>query len=263
MEGLLCCGPMEVDLSPLGQVVRQLRLSRGLTLKQLAEQAELSQRFLLDLEHGKGNISIARLLAVSRALGVELATLVSPLDAREASARAGGGPVVALIGLRGAGKSTIGARAAEKLGVPFVELDHEVESAAGLSLPELFEIHGEAYFRRLEREVLVRRLAEARAGSGMVLATGGGLVTDPESWRLLAERALTVWLRAEPAAHYQRVIDQGDLRPMANRPAAMAELKALLTARSPLYARARLTVDTSALGIEGAVARVVEAAAAR
>ncbi len=251
------------DLSPLGQGVRQLRLSRGLTLKQLAEQAGLSQRFLLDLEHGKGNISIARLLAVSRALGVELAALVAPLDAREAEARAAGRPVVALIGLRGAGKSTIGARAAEKLGVPFVELDHEVEGAAGLSLPELFEIHGEAYFRRLEREVLVRRLAEARAGAGMVLATGGGLVTDPESWRLLFERALTVWLRAEPEAHYQRVIDQGDLRPMANRPAAMAELKALLTARSPLYARARVTVDTSALGIDGAVARVVEAAEAR
>jgi XRE family aerobic/anaerobic benzoate catabolism transcriptional regulator len=245
---------MSVDLAPLGHAVRRLRLARGLTLRALAEQAGLSERFLSDLELGRGNISIARLAAVSRALGSGLGPLVAPLDDADAGRR----PVLALVGLRGAGKSTVGPRVAGALGARFVELDLEVEAAAGLALPELFELHGEAYFRRLERETLRRLLAEREAP--LVLAAGGGLVTDAESWRLLCASALTVWLRAEAADHYQRVVDQGDLRPMRNRPAAMAELEALLTARAPLYARAQVVVDTSQLGLEGAVRRVVEAA---
>jgi XRE family aerobic/anaerobic benzoate catabolism transcriptional regulator len=252
----LYCVPVEVDLAPLGHAVRQLRQARGLTLKTLAEQAGLSERFLSDLERGRGNISVGRLLAVARALGTGLAPLVAALDADAPPPR----PVVALIGLRGAGKSTIGPRVARSLGARFVELDLEVEAAAGLALGEVFELHGEAYYRRLERETL-RRLLAARE-EPLVIAAGGGLVTDPGTWRALSAEALTVWLRAEAGDHYQRVVDQGDLRPMRNRPAAMAELRALLAARSPLYARADVTVDTSRLGLDGAVRRVVEAARA-
>lgn len=244
------------DLQPLGAAVREARQARGLTLRALAERAGLSERFLSDLERGKGNIAIGRLWQVGRALEVPLAELVAALDD---AARGAGALVVALVGLRGAGKSTIGSRAAAALEVPFVELDLEVEAAAGLSLPEIFEIHGEAYFRRLEREVLARLLAEG-AAAGAVIAAGGGLVTDLASWRLLRQKARTVWLKAEPEEHYQRVVNQGDLRPMRDRPAAMAELRAILTARAPLYGQAAVTVDTSRLGLEGAMAAVVAAA---
>ncbi len=241
-----------LDLTPLGEAVRAARLARARTLRDLADASGLSIRFLSDLERGKGNISIARLAEVARALEVSLGELVAPLDA-ERTRR----PSIALVGLRGAGKSTVGRAVAESLGVRFVELDTEIEASAGLPLDQIFEIHGEAYYRRLEREVLLRVL---ESGKRAVIATGGGIVTDPESWRRLKQKTRTVWLRAAPEAHYQRVMAQGDLRPMKNRPSAMAELRALLTARTPLYAEAEITVDTTRLGVARTIAAVLEGA---
>jgi XRE family transcriptional regulator, aerobic/anaerobic benzoate catabolism transcriptional regulator len=237
-----------MDLSPLGEAVRAARQGRAFTLKDLAETSGVSIRFLSDLERGKGNISIAKLAQVARALDVSLAELVAPLDRESAVS-------IALVGLRGAGKSTIGAEVAKELGVRFVELDAEIEAAAALPLDQIFEIHGEAYYRRLEREVLARVLS---SGKRAVIATGGGIVTDAESWRRLKQKTRTIWLRAAPEAHYQRVMAQGDLRPMKNRPSAMAELRALLAARSPLYAEAELTIDTTKLDVSKAVDAVLE-----
>jgi XRE family transcriptional regulator, aerobic/anaerobic benzoate catabolism transcriptional regulator len=246
-----------IDLSPLGEAVRNARQARGFTLRALAEASGLSVRFLSDLEGGKGNISIGRLAQVAGALVVPLAELVEPLDQRGASLAARErAPSIALVGLRGAGKSTVGSELAKELGVRFVELDAEIEAAAALPLGQIFEIHGEAYYRRLEREVLARVLS---TGKRAVIATGGGIVTDPESWRRLKRRTKTFWLRAAPEAHYQRVMAQGDLRPMKNRPSAMTELRALLAARAPLYAEAEVTIDTTKLDVEGTVAAVLDA----
>ncbi|HET8645472.1 MAG TPA: shikimate kinase, partial [Vicinamibacteria bacterium] len=193
-------------------------------------------------------------------VGVEPpALLAAPAPARR---RVRALPVIALLGLRGAGKSTIGRRLARRLRLPLVELDRRVEEAAGMSLPELFALHGEAYYRRLEREALARVLADGRP---LVLATGGGLPASPETYAHLRAHALTVWLRAAPEDHWNRVVQQGDRRPMADHPEAMAELRRLLAAREPLYAQAAATVDTSRLGVEGAaeaVARLVRRQAA-
>lgn len=256
------------ELRALGDHVRRLRRSRGLTLETLADQAGLSPRFLSDLERGRGNISIGRLLKVARALEASIAELVAPLDEPPAPAAVAGSsrrsraeqprPKIALIGLRGAGKSTIGKRAAERLRVPFVELDLEIETAAGVPLPQIFEIYGEAYYRRMEREVLSRVLEESKAGA--IIATGGGIVMDKESWKTLKRATRTVWLKARPEEHLSRVAAQGDLRPMKNRPSAMAELRALLASRAEVYREADVVVDTSSLGLEDAVGRVCEAA---
>jgi XRE family aerobic/anaerobic benzoate catabolism transcriptional regulator len=233
-------------LRPLGARVRDLRQELGWTQKELAERSSVSLRFLVDLEAGRGNISIGRLLGVAEALGAPIAALVAPLD--EAVRR---GRTVALVGLRGAGKTTIGLALARTLGLELVELDHAIERAAGLGLAQIFEIHGEDYYRRLELEQL-GALLDPR-GRRRVLATGGGLVTHKEAWLLLRRRARTVWLKARPEEHYRRVMAQGDLRPIENRPAAMAELRSILELRAPHYAEAELALDTSALGVVGAV----------
>ncbi len=209
----------------------------------------MSERFLSDLERGVGNISVARLLSVAEALDVPLAELVAPLD------RARGERSIAFVGLRGAGKTTIGGRVAEKLGWPFLELDGEIEARAGLPIAQIFELHGEAYYRRLERQVVEALVASE---GPRVLAAGGGVVNDEGTWAALKRGAKTVWLSAPPEAHYQRVLAQGDLRPMRNRPAAMAELSSLLEKRSQRYAQSDLTVDTHVLGIDGAADRVLE-----
>src|SRR5881398_3583279 len=237
-----------VLLSAVGGVTRKLREGRGLTRRELAEKSGVSERFLADLETGQGNISLARLHDVARALGTSAGELLVAAQPERQEKR-----VVALVGLRGAGKSTIGKALAEKLEVPFVELDALVEKDSGLSLSALFSLHGEAYYRRLAREVLVRFLAGADEA---VIVTGGGVVTDREAWRLLQKRCTTVWLQATPEDHWKRVLEQGDVRPGAASPHAQEELKALLKAREPLYAQSAFTVDTSRLGVDGAVEEI-------
>jgi XRE family aerobic/anaerobic benzoate catabolism transcriptional regulator len=240
-------------LRELGLRTRSRRTERGLSLKELARRAQLSQRFLSAVEAGAGNISVRKLAGLARALGTTPAALLAEPAAETAL------PLIALLGLRGAGKTTIGRRLARRLHVPFVELDRRVEEASGLTLPEVFALHGEQYYRRLERETLEQVLAEGRP---LVLATGGGIVASPETYALLRRRALTIWLRAQPEDHWNRVVQQGDRRPMADNPQAMAELRRLLAAREPLYAQARHRVDTSRLGVEQAVLAIESLAAA-
>jgi XRE family aerobic/anaerobic benzoate catabolism transcriptional regulator len=239
-------------LRDLAQATRALRQAHGLTLRELAARSGLSARFLVQVEGGSGNPSVRNLAALAQALGTTPAALLTRAPATPCPA------VIALLGLRGAGKTTVGRRLARRLRIPFVELDRRIERAAGLTLAEIFSLHGEEYYRRLERQGLEAILGAERPA---VLATGGGLVTSPETYALLRRRALTVWLRAEPEDHWNRVVQQGDRRPMADNPEAMGELRRLLAAREPLYAEAAHTVDTSRLGIEGTVRRVFELAA--
>jgi XRE family transcriptional regulator, aerobic/anaerobic benzoate catabolism transcriptional regulator len=231
-------------LRSLGQRARARRLERGWTLREVAERSGVSPRFLVQLEAGRGNISVRRLADVARALEITPAALIAlPSEQNE--------PVIALLGLRGAGKTTIGRRLARRLRIPFVELDRRIELVANLSLTELFSLHGEEYYRRLERETLQAVLEDRRP---LVLATGGGIVTAADTYALLRRSALTVWLRATPEDHWNRVVRQGDRRPMADHPQAMSDLRSLLAAREPLYAAAAHTVETSARPID----RIVE-----
>ncbi|HTM25476.1 MAG TPA: shikimate kinase [Vicinamibacterales bacterium] len=222
-------------LEYVGRRVRGERARRHWTIRELAERSGLSVRFLVQLEAGSGNISLKRLDDLARAFNLSAADLVA-VDVPDAPR------VVALLGLRGAGKTTIGRQLARCLRVRFVELDRRIEKAADMSLGELFSLYGEEYYRRLERETLKAVLAERRP---MVLATGGGIVASPETYALLKKSAVTVWLRASPEDHWNRVVSQGDRRPMADHPQAMADLRALLAAREPLYASADHTIQTS------------------
>ena len=221
-------------LATLASRVRRLRSHRGWTRAQLAEQAGLSVRFLARVETGEGNISVVRLEALAEALGTVPDELLRPEDPDRS--------VIALVGLRGAGKSTIGPLLANKLRVPFIEMDDMIVRASGLPLDQLFELHGERYYRRLERETLRRILAQGRAA---VVATAGGAVNEPATWELLLERATVIWLKATPEDHWDRVIGQGDRRPMADNPDAMEELRAILAARERHYAQAGQTVETT------------------
>ena len=232
-------------LAGLGRRARAHRLARRWTLREVAERSGVSPRFLVQLEAGRGNISVRRLADVAAALETTAASLLTDADAPSPH-------VIALLGLRGAGKTTVGRRLAKRRRVPFVELDRRIEEAADLSLGELFTLHGEDYYRRLEREVLHEVLREGRA---MVLATGGGLVASADTFAMLRRSAVTVWLRAKPEDHWNRVVRQGDRRPMTDHPQAMADLRALLATREPLYSMADHVVDTSTLP----AAKVVEA----
>ena len=227
-------------LAVVGQRVKEARLGRRWTRRELAERSGVSVRFLGQLEAGLGNISVKRLADLAGAFEI------SPADLLEE--RAKGMPrVVALLGLRGAGKTTIGKQLARRLHARFVELDKRIEKTADMSLAELFSLYGEDYYRRLERETLAEVLAEDRP---TVLATGGGIVASPDTYAKLKSSAVTVWLRAAPEDHWNRVVSQGDRRPMADHPQAMADLRALLGAREPLYAKADHTIDTSGRSVE-------------
>jgi XRE family aerobic/anaerobic benzoate catabolism transcriptional regulator len=234
-------------LQALGWRVKELRGDRGWTLRELAERSGVSLRFLAQLESGRGNISIKRLAELATAFGV------TPADMLRESQFLPPPSIVALLGLRGAGKTTIGRELARRLHVRFVELDRRIEKAADMSLAEVFSLYGEEHYRRLERETLAQVLAEKRA---MVLATGGGIVASPDTFALLKKHAVTIWLRATPEDHWNRVVRQGDRRPMADHPQAMADLRALLTSREPLYAGAEHIVDTSGRGV-GAIVESV------
>ncbi|NVB79789.1 MAG: helix-turn-helix domain-containing protein [Kofleriaceae bacterium] len=231
-------------LASVGTAVRAQREKRGWSRRELAEASGVSERFLAQLETGDGNISLRRFADVAHALGTTMSALLEPAEAPAAK------KPIALLGVRGAGKSSVGAALAKKLGMRFVEVDQEIEQVAGLALADIFTLHGEAYYRRVEREVLTRLLADPHP---MVLATGGSIVNDPTNFALLKARAHTVWLRATAEDHWNRVVAQGDQRPMAENPHAFEELKALLAARQKLYARADRTIDTSELTIKQVV----------
>lgn len=239
-------------LSQIGRQVKDRRTSMGWTLKDIASRSGVSMRFLSDLEAGRGNISVVRLASVARALDVELASLM-PSEEKPAK-------TVALVGLRGAGKSTIGKALAKHLGLPFVELDALIEKESNLSLGELFSLHGEAYYKRLAYDAVLNLFAR---NEPMVLSTGGSIVTDPETWHLLKRRSHTVWLKAKPEDHWKRVLGQGDTRPMANRASAMTELRSILSLRSTLYSEAAQTVDTSSVRVATAVKAIAAALESR
>jgi len=264
-------------LRELGQRVRALRARRGMTRRQLAALAEVSERHLANLEYGVGNPSILVLLQVSRALQCPLAELLGDATTRSpewlllrellahrdedalrrvrlavAGLLAGDGPAqavraapprLALVGLRGAGKSTLGAMLAADLGFPFVELSREIEQVAGCSVGEIQALYGPSAYRRYERRALEEAI---RVHPEAVIATPGGLVSDPANFNLLLEHCTAIWLRAAPADHMKRVVAQGDLRPMAGNREAMADLEAILAGREPFYAKADFQLDTSA-----------------
>jgi XRE family transcriptional regulator, aerobic/anaerobic benzoate catabolism transcriptional regulator len=237
-------------LETVGRAVRTRREQRGWSRRELAKHSGVSERFLAQLETGDGNISLRRFADVAHALGTSPSALLAAADVPSPAARP-----IALLGVRGAGKSSVGAALAKRLGVAFVELDQRIELAAGLPLGEVFALHGEAYYRRLEREVLAQVLAEP---APLVLATGGSIVNDPTNYAFLRARCQTIWLRARPEDHWNRVVAQGDLRPMAENPHAFAELRALLAAREKLYARADHAIDTSGRRIAGVVSAILE-----
>ncbi len=224
----------------LAETVRDLRKARGWTRRDLAARTGISERFLADIETSRANPSLLRLVELSGALGTTAAGLLAqagrPLHKQPPK------HAIALLGLRGAGKSAVGPALAEHLQLPFVELDARIEERAGLSLSELFQVHGEAKYRQLETEVLRELLAQAAPG---VLATGGSLVTAPSTFALLRQQAFTVWLRARPEDHWLRVVAQGDTRPMADDDRAFQSLCAILAEREPLYGQADFTIDTS------------------
>lgn len=263
-------------LVALGERVRNLRSRRGLTRKAAARAASISERHFANLEYGFGNASILVLNQVAGALQCSLAELIGDLTTtspdwllirelladrsedelrrvRLGIAQMLGQPAVAtgqriaLVGLRGAGKSTLGALLAEELELPFVELSRAIEAMAGCTVREIHDLYGSVAYRRYERRALEQVLEQHAA---VVIATPGGLVSDPASLNLLLGQCLTVWLKASPEEHLARVTQQGDTRPMAASTEAMADLRRILLGRSAFYSKADLTIDTSGQRLE-------------
>jgi XRE family aerobic/anaerobic benzoate catabolism transcriptional regulator len=272
-------------LAAIGREVRRHRAKRGMTRRQLAQASRASERYLAQIEGGAGNPSVSVLRAIAQALDLpvaallpepavrpaalegiadllaqippgELPALARDIEARLArSAGADRGRRVALIGLRGAGKSTLGRMLARHLGWPFIELDRRVEDEYGASIPDLIEMAGTATFRRHERSALERVIAEHDAA---VITTAGGIVASPESYALLLRRTHSVWIKARPQEHMSRVMAQGDFRPMAQNRQAMADLVAILEARRADYARAEAQLDTTGDTVEQSFAKLLE-----
>jgi XRE family aerobic/anaerobic benzoate catabolism transcriptional regulator len=281
-------GERDPFLAALGERVRSLRARKGMTRRALAQASEVSERHLANLELGVGNASVLVLRQVAQALGSPLAellgdeTTVSPewlmirelLRGRDEEAlRRGrvalgalyGPPVaaasrIALVGLRGAGKSTLGRRLAEAQGVSFVELNAEIERVAGCGLAEIHNLLGPAAYRRYERRALEDVI---RRHEQVVVATPGGIVSEPATFKLLLAQCTTVWLQAAPEEHMQRVVAQGDLRPMAGHREAMDDLKRILSERAAFYGKADLRVDTSGKTPDQALAALRSALASR
>jgi XRE family aerobic/anaerobic benzoate catabolism transcriptional regulator len=259
-------------LQQLGSRVRDARARSGFSRKSLAAKSAVSERYLAQLESGQGNISVLLLRQVARALDITLTELLrdehehpieltlllqyleklSPkklMQARNILTSAFGEQDpqerrnrIALIGLRGAGKSTLGKRLAESIGAPFVELDDEIERDAGIPSSEIFSLYGQNAYRRFEKRSLERILEHHEH---VVIAAGGGLVNEPGTYELLRSACYTVWVKANPEEHMQRVIAQGDLRPMTGREEAMADLRRILAERNDLYGLADAVIDTS------------------
>jgi len=265
----------EIDpfLVALGQRVRSLRDRKGITRKALAAATGVSERHLANLEYGEGNVSVLVLEQVATALQCPLAELIGDFTTRspewlmirsllensdettlhkvrlaighELGTLASGDASstrIALIGLRGAGKSTLGAMLAEKLDFPFVELSRQIEQFAGCTIAEIQDLYGANAYRRYERRALEEAI---QIYPDAVISTPGGLVSDAVNFNLLLSHCTTVWLQAEPEDHMQRVIDQGDFRPMAGTREAMDDLKAILSSRAAFYSKAHLQLNTS------------------
>lgn len=232
-------------LAQLGQRVRVWRNANGTTRKALAAASGVSERYLAQLEAGEGNISVLLLRKVAHAMQVAVESLARETPDQDPARRR-----IALLGLRGAGKSTLGARLAAALGVPFVELDSEVEREAGAKLGEVFAMYGQEAFRRFERRALERVI---RSHEAAVIAAGGSLVTDPDTYRLLLDNCHTIWLKAKPEEHMNRVIAQGDMRPFKGRAAALDEIRATLADRDRLYGRADLTIETTGRSLKSSL----------
>jgi len=269
-------GPVSVDhsdaafLATLGRRVREARAQRGIARKALSQAADVSERYLAQLEGGTGNASVVLLRRVAAALGVQLADLLDAADPApeqklirrfldslppkrleevmvrltqefgqdEAVRR----KRITLVGLRGAGKTTLGTALAKKLRRPLVELDRQIERDAGMSLAEVFHLYGQAGYRRIERRCLERVI---NSQEDIVLTVGGGVVSEPETYNLLLLNCYTVWIKAAPEEHMARVVAQGDMRPMAGNEAAMDDLRNILASRESLYGKADAVVDTS------------------
>ena len=268
-------------LQKVGRRVRKLREGRGLPRYSLAAQAQVSERYLGQLETGEGNISIMLLRRVATALGVpiselletdsdqgeqrairgllrqiprhRIADLLARLEREVGSEREARRHRIALIGLRGAGKSTLGERLADELDVPFIEMDREIEAESGLPLSELFSLYGQAGYRRFEGRCLTRVIKDYPRA---VLSVGGGVVSEASTYDLLLSNCWTVWLKASPSEHMQRVMAQGDMRPMADSHEAMDDLKRILTTREPQYRKADEIVDTAGLTAGESFARL-------
>ena len=261
-------------LQALGERVRNLRARRGLTRRGLASAAVVSERHLANLEYGTGNVSILVLQQIAHALQCSMAELLGDVTTASAEwlllrellegrseadlqrVRLAAGEIlgtapsgdphrasrIALIGLRGAGKSTLGRMLAEQLNVPFLELNQEIERVAGCSVREIYDLYGAGAYRRYER----RALEEAvQIYSDVVIATPGGIVSDPATFNELLSHCTTVWLQAQPDEHMSRVVAQGDTRPMAANPEAMDDLRRILDGRSAFYSKADHVLDTS------------------
>jgi XRE family transcriptional regulator, aerobic/anaerobic benzoate catabolism transcriptional regulator len=281
-------GADEAFLRALGERVRDARARRGMTRKILAHDSGVSERYLAQLESGQGNASVLLLQRIAAALNLSLTELLqhgpeqpaeltlieqflqrlpaqklsavrSQLMRDYGAAHADRMKRIALIGLRGAGKSTLGSRLAKELEVPFIELDREVEREAGTSLSEIFLLYGQAGYRRYERRCLENVV---KNNERAIIATGGSIVSEPGTYDLLLSTCRTVWLKAQPEEHMARVVAQGDTRPMTGNREAMQDLHRILRGRNALYGRADVTIDTANRSIEKSLQQLRKAVAA-
>src|ERR1700680_2537740 len=276
---------MAAFLAAIGHEVRRNRAKRGMTRRQLAQASQTSERYLAQIESGTGNPSVSVLRAIAQALDLPCAALLPEAGARTAAlgaildllaqvpegelpalakeietrvARPGSADRarrIALVGLRGAGKSTLGRMLAQHLSWPFIELDRLVEEDYGASIPDLIEMAGTATFRRHERSALDRIIT---AHDAAIITTAGGIVSNQETYALLLRRTHTIWIKARPEDHMSRVMAQGDFRPMAQNRAAMADLVAILEARRADYSRAEAAVDPQGDAVEVSFAKLLQ-----
>jgi XRE family transcriptional regulator, aerobic/anaerobic benzoate catabolism transcriptional regulator len=275
-------------LGSLGKRIRQLRSRRGMTRKILAKEADVSERHLAQLETGEGNVSIVLLRRIAAAVGVSLEELFGPDSEAQPSANTPNEKALiqrflerlpahrvadamsrlmrefgaeekarrarfALIGIRGAGKSTLGSKLAADLKIPFIELDAEIEKDAGVPLGEIFSLYGQAGYRAIERRLLQKVLNE---NPRAILSIGGGVVSEKETYEFLLSNCYTIWIKARPEEYMERVIAQGDFRVMGGSDQAMEDLRRILEAREPLYRKADFCLDTSGNSVEESLAKL-------
>jgi XRE family aerobic/anaerobic benzoate catabolism transcriptional regulator len=269
----------------VGSRVRELRNRRGMTRKMVAQEAEVSERHLAQLESGEGNISIVLLRRIAAALNISLAELFAP-DVEEPAEKQtirrflehlpanrledvlfrlkrdfSNEEItrkmrVALIGLRGAGKSTLGSRLAQEGNIPFIELDREIEKDTGMPLAEIFSLYGQSGYRAIEKRTLEHVLHEPGRA---IISVGGGVVSEKDTYDYLLANCYTIWIKAQPDEHMSRVIAQGDFRAMAGSAQAMEDLRRILEAREPLYRKADMVLDTSGSSVEESFSKLKSA----